>query len=142
MLRASKHAPFHWRSRCEGLLGQKIAEPTGPAAGRIETSSLYEVSHGDGRALEISGFAARDGATAECIVLVDGTHTVIGAGAPIVKRPDVEKAASRSLCLAGWKCVVALPKAMPVCALALFPGSDELAPLDGCQQIGESPATR
>jgi hypothetical protein len=132
VLRAAKHAPFHWRSRCEGMLGQTIAEPTGPVVGRIETSSAYNVSHGDGQALELSGFAERDGVTAECLVLVDGTSTAIGAGAPIVKRPDVEQAAGRSLCLAGWKGVAAAPKTMPVCALALFPGEDELRPLDGC----------
>jgi hypothetical protein len=140
VLRAAKHAPFHWRSRCEGLLGQTIAEPTGLAVGRLETSSAYKVSHGDARALELSGFAQRNGVPAECIVLVDGTRTAIGAGAPVVKRPDVEQAAGRSLCLAGWKGVAASPKVMPVCALALFPGEDELAPLDGCQTIGGSPA--
>jgi hypothetical protein len=39
MLRAARHAPFHWRSRCEERLGQQIAERTGPSAGRIETLS-------------------------------------------------------------------------------------------------------
>ena len=139
MLRAAKHAPFHWRSRCEGLLGQTIAEQAGPAVGRIETSSSYKVSHGDGRALELSGFAERNGVTAECIVLVDGTHTAIGAGPS--SSPDVEQAAGAQL-LSGWKGVAQSPKAMPVCALALFPGENELAPLDGCQTVGESPATR
>jgi hypothetical protein len=140
-LRAAQHAPFHWRSRCEDMLGQKVAEPTGRAVGRIETASVYKVFHGDGRALELSGFAERDGVTAECIVLVDGSRTAIGAGAPVVKRPDVEQAVGRSLCLAGWKGVAAPPKAMPVCALALFPGESELAPLDGCTNIGEGSAT-
>ena len=112
VLRAAKHAPFHWRSRCEGMLGQTIAAPAGPAVGRIESSSSYKVSHGDGRALELSGFAERNGVTAECIVLVDGTRTAIGAGAPVVS---------------GWKGVAASPKTMPVCALALFPGENELA---------------
>ena len=128
VLRAAKHAPFHWRSRCEGMLGQTIAAPAGPAVGRIETSSSYKVSHGDGRALELSGFAERNGVTAECIVLVDGTRTAIGAGAP---RGFSAGRASRQS-----------PKAMPVCALALFPGENELAPLDGCQTVGEDPATR
>ena len=127
VLRAAKHAPFHWRSRCEGMLGQTIAAPAGPAVGRIESSSSYKVSHGDGRALELSGFAERNGVTAECIVLVDGTRTAIGVGAPVVS---------------GWKGVAASPKTMPVCALALFPGENELAPLDGCQTVGEDPATR
>lgn len=127
VLRAAKHAPLHWRSRCEGMLGQTIAAPAGPAVGRIESSSSYKVSHGDGRALELSGFAERNGVTAECIVLVDGTRTAIGVGAPVVS---------------GWKGVAASPKTMPVCALALFPGENELAPLDGCQIVGEDPATR
>jgi len=52
VLRAAKHAPFHWRSRCEGMLGQTIAAPAGPAVGRIKSSSSYKVSHGDGRALD------------------------------------------------------------------------------------------
>jgi hypothetical protein len=60
----------------------------------------------------------------------------------VAKRPDVEQAVGRSLCLAGWKGVASAPKAMPVCALALFPGEDELRPLDGCQTVGDSPATR
>ena len=141
-LRAAKHAPFHWRSRCEGMLGQTIAEPTGQAVGRVETASLYKVSHGRRQALELSGFAQRGGVTAECIVLVDGNRTAIGAGAPVVKRPDVEQATARSLCLAGWKGVAAPPKAMPVCAFALFPGEDELWPLDGCRTVGDSPAMR
>ena len=142
VLRAAKHAPFHWRSRCEGMLGQTIAEPAGQAVGRIETASLYKVSHGGGQGLELSGFAEREGAKAECIVLVDGTRTAIGAGAPVVKRPDVEQVVGRSLCLAGWKGVASAPKAMPVCALALFSDEDELRPLDGCQTVADSPATR
>jgi hypothetical protein len=54
-LRAARHAPFHWRSRCEQRLGQHIAEPTGPSAGRIETISAYKMSRGGG-ALELSGW--------------------------------------------------------------------------------------
>ena len=64
-----------------------------------------------------------------------------GALADSVARA-VEQAAGSSLCLAGWKGVAAAPKAMPVCALALFPGEDELRPLDGCQTVGDIPATR
>ncbi|MGB8710835.1 MAG: hypothetical protein WCD39_13920, partial [Methyloceanibacter sp.] len=85
VLRAAKHAPFHWRSRCEGMLGQTIAAPAGPAVGRIESSSSYKVSHGDGRALELSGFAERNGVTAECIVLVDGTRTAMEGRRGIAK---------------------------------------------------------
>ena len=74
---------------------------------------------------EISGIAGRNGVTAERIVLVDGTQTAIGAGAPVVKQV--------------WKGVAARPKTSPVCAAALFPGEDELVPLDGCQTQSESP---
>ena len=137
VLRAAKHAPFHWRSRCEGMLGQTIAEPAGPAVGRIETSSSYKVSHGDGRALELSGFAERNGVTAECIVLVDGTRTAIGAGHPSSNVPMWNRRRAGRFLPAG-RASRQSPKAMPVCALALFPGENELAPLDGCQTVGES----
>jgi hypothetical protein len=140
VLRAARHAPFHWRSRCEEMLGQHIAEPTAQADGRLETVSAYKMSRGGGRALEFSGWADRDGTAADCILLVDGTHPAIGAGASIVRRPDLEQAKARSLGLVGWKGVAALPKSSPVCALAAFPGEDQLAPLDGCQTIGEGPA--
>jgi hypothetical protein len=39
----------------------------------------------------------------------------------------------------GWKGVAPVPKVSPVCAVALFPGKDQFAPLDGCQTIGEKP---
>ena len=66
----------------EAMLGQHIAGRrwVGPAAGRLETVSAYRMSHGDGRTLGLSSWAERDGAAAECIVLVDGTRTAIGAG--------------------------------------------------------------
>jgi hypothetical protein len=125
VLRAARHAPFHWRSRCENMLGKTISAPPGPAVGRIEKFSVYKVVHGGDRALELSGFAERNGVMPECIVLIDGTRTAIGAGAPVVS---------------GWKGVASVPKTMPVCALALFPDEDALLSLDGCQTAGESPA--
>ena len=76
-LRAARHAPFHWRSRCEQRLGQHIAEPAGPSAGRLETISAYKMSRGGG-ALELSGWAHRDEVAAECGILVDGAGTAIG----------------------------------------------------------------
>ena len=140
MLRAARHAPFHWRSRCEERLGQHIAEPTGPSAGRIETLSAYKMSRGRGRALELSGWAERDGTAAECVILVDGAGTAIGAGAFVTRRADVEQAAARSLGLVGWKGVAAMPTSSPVCAFALFPDESEPVPLADCQAVAASAA--
>ncbi|MGH6824534.1 hypothetical protein [Methyloceanibacter sp.] len=137
MLRAARHAPFHWRSRCEEALGQHIAAPARSAAGRIETISAYKMSRGDGRALELSGWAERDGVAAECIILVDGTDTAIGAAALVTRRPDVEQAAARYLGLVGWRGVAAVPASSPVCAFALFPRESEPAPLTDCQAVPE-----
>jgi hypothetical protein len=112
-LRAARHAPFHWQSRCEERLGQHLAAPVGPAAGRIETISAYKMSRGGGRALELSGWAERDGVAAECILLADSAGTAIGAGALVMRRPDVEQAAARSLGLVGWKGVASVPASSP-----------------------------
>jgi hypothetical protein len=47
---------------------------TSRSAGRTDRDDeTYKVFHGDGRALKLWGFAERNGATAECIVVVDGT---------------------------------------------------------------------
>ena len=140
MLRAARHAPFHWRSRCEERLGQHIAERTGPSAGHIETLSVYKMSRGDGPALELSGWAERDGVAAECVVLADGSGTAIGAGAFITRRPDVEQAAAQSLGIVGWKGVAAMPASSQVCAFALFPGESEPVPLADCQAVPTSAA--
>jgi hypothetical protein len=98
------------------------------------------MSGGAGRALELSGWAERDGVAAECVILVDGAGTAIGAGAFITRRPDVEQAAARSLGLVGWKGVAAAPTSSPVCAFALFPGESEPVPLADCQAIPEGAA--
>ena len=124
-LRAARHAPFHWRSRCEERLGQHFAAPAGPAVGRLDTISAYKMSRGGGRALELSGWAERDGVAAECILLADSTGTAIGAGALVARRPDVEQVAARSLGLVGWKGVASVPASSHVCAYALFPGESE-----------------
>ena len=139
-LRAVQHAPFHWQSRCEERLGQHLATQAGPAAGRLETVSAYKMSRGGGRALELSGWTERDGLAAECVILVDGSGTAIGAGALVTRRPDVEQAAARSLGLVGWKGVASVPASSPVCAYALFPGESELVPLTDCQAIPEGAA--
>jgi hypothetical protein len=130
--RATGHAPFHWRSRCEEQLGQRLAEGTRRVAGSIETVSTYAISHAAGRAIELSGWAERDGATAECIAIVDGDRMAIGSGASIKRRPDLDPAKKRHLGRVGWKAVATLPASLPVCALALFPGETEWAPLGNC----------
>jgi hypothetical protein len=139
-LRAARHAPFHWRSRCEERLGQHFAAPPGPTAGRLDTISAYKMSRGGGRALELSGWAERDGVAAECILLADSTGTAIGAGTLVARRPDVEQAAARSLGLVGWKSVASVPASSHVCAYALFPGESEPVPLADCQAIPEGAA--
>ncbi len=97
------------------------------------------MSRGDGRALELSGWAERDGMAAECVILADGSGTAIGAGAFITRRPEVEQAAARSLGLVGWKGVAAMPTSQ-VCAFALFPGESEPVPLADCQAVPTSAA--
>jgi len=139
-LRAARHAPFHWQSRCEERLGQHLAAPAGPAAGRLETISAYDMSRGGGRALELSGWAERDGVAAECILLADSAGTAIGAGALVSRRHDVEQAAARSLGLVGWKGVASVPASSHVCAYALFPSESEPVPLADCQAIPENAA--
>ena len=57
------------------------------------------------------------------------------------RHPHRNRRRGAQWCLAG-RASRQSPKTMPVCALALFPGENELAPLDGCQTVGESPATR
>jgi hypothetical protein len=98
------------------------------------------MSRGDGRALELSGWAERDGVAAECVVLADSSGTAIGAGAFITRRPDVEQAAAQSLGLVGWKGVAAMPISLHVCAFALFPGESEPVPLANCQTVPEGAA--
>jgi hypothetical protein len=139
-LRAARHAPFHWQSRCEEKLGQRLATQAGPAAGRLETILAYKMSRGGSRALELSGWAERDGVAAECILLADSAGTAIGAGALVTRRPDVQQAAARSLGLVGWKGVASVPTSSPVCAYALFPGESEPVPLADCQAIPEGAA--
>jgi len=139
VLRAARHAPFHWRSRCEELLGQSIPEATtaGPATGRIEALSIYKKADDSGRAIALSGFAERDGTAAECIVIVDGSRTVIGAGASVSERPDLERNVGHSLGRVGWRAVATLPPSAAVCALALFPGEAKPLPLADCKHVAQ-----
>jgi hypothetical protein len=137
VLRAARHAPFHWRSRCEALLGQSVpaAAAADPATGRLETVSTYEMAEHSERALALSGFAARDGTPAECIVIVDGSGTAIGAGASVSERPDLEQSEGHSLGRVGWRAVAAPPPSATVCALALFPGEAKPIPLAACKPV-------
>jgi hypothetical protein len=132
-LRAAHHVPFNTRSRCEEVLGQHMAATVGPSAGALETITAYAMSHAAGRAIELSGWAERDGQSPDCILIVDGDGTAMGSGASAAPRPDLERAQGRSLGLVGWKAVASFPVATPVCALALFPGTDQWAPLSNCQ---------
>jgi hypothetical protein len=133
VLRAAHHVPFNTRSRCEEVLGQHIAATPGPPVGALETVSTYAMSHAAGRAIELSGWAERDGEPPECILIVDGNGTAIGSGVSATPRPDIERAQGRSLGLVGWRAVASFPVATPICALALFPGTDQWAPLTNCQ---------
>jgi hypothetical protein len=138
VLRAAHHVPFDRSSRCEEMLGQHIPDTVGLTAGLVETLSTYEMSHGAGRAIELSGWAERNRAAAECIIIVDGSGTVIGSGASVSRRADLELAKGRTLGLVGWKAVAALPQSMPVCAFALFPGETQWTPLSKCHDKIES----
>ncbi|MGA7546262.1 MAG: hypothetical protein WBW08_10640 [Methyloceanibacter sp.] len=137
VLRAAHHVPFNIKSRCEERLGQHIAKIASPHAGALETVTAYAMSHGRGRAIELSGWAERDRAP-ECILIVDGDGMAIGSGANVAPRPDLKRTHGRSRGLVGWKAVAALPKSTPVCALALFPGDSQWAPLSDCQASVES----
>ena len=137
-LRAVRHAPFHWQSRCEDMLGRRLAASDLPAAGSLEALSVYERSHGAGPAIELSGWAEDEGAGAECIVIVDGSGIAIGSGVSVKRRPDIDRAKGRSLGRVGWKAVAVLPQTTPVCALALFPGEPQLVPISRCETPGSA----
>jgi len=141
VLRAAHHVPFNARSRCEEMLGRHITERTGPPAGALESVTTYAMSHGAGPAIELSGWAERNRTPPDCILIVDGDNRVIGSGASVVPRPDLERIQGHRLGLAGWKAVAAMPLSTPVCALALFPGDEQSAPLADCQpSVGSAAA--
>jgi hypothetical protein len=128
-LRAARHVPFDTISRCEERLGQHIGEAADPPSGAIDTAFAYPLFGGTGQALEVRGWAERNGASAECIIVIDGRRTAIGAGVSMLMRPDI----AHELGSVGWRAVATLPAAMPVCALALFPGDDQELPLANCE---------
>jgi hypothetical protein len=138
-LRAARHVPFNARTRCEDMLGQSVAESEGAPAGALETAASYAVSHEKGNAVALSGWAERDGSPAECIVIVDGARTIIGAGAAMLFRPDIEHTEKRSFGRIGWKAVATVPQNLPLCAFALFPGQSRLVPLSNCLASVEIP---
>jgi hypothetical protein len=144
ILRAAQHAPFNWQSACEEKLGEQIPEPGGEAAGSMETLTAYAVWNGTERALELSGWAEQAGEEADCVVIVDGNRTVIGAGASVSQRPDIERVKGRALGPVGWKAVASVPQSTPICALALFPDDPDndgpWEPLANCQTSIESGA--
>ena len=132
-LRAAQHVPFNTVSRCEERLGQHISEAAGSPSGAIDAAFAYPLFGGKGQALEVKGWAERVGTPAECIVIIDGNRTAIGAGASMLMRPDIEREQVRPLGRIGWRAVATLPQVMPVCALALFPGDSEEVPLANCR---------
>jgi hypothetical protein len=134
ILRAASHVPFNINTRCESLLGRRVAETAGEPAGSIEEISTYAIFPDRGKAVELTGWAEHDGAGAECIVVIDGSRTAIGAGASMLLRPDVERDKGRPLGRVGWKAVATLPEVMPLCALALFRGETKAVPLANCQE--------
>ncbi|MEZ5875682.1 MAG: hypothetical protein R3D30_13000, partial [Hyphomicrobiales bacterium] len=133
-LRAAEHVPFTGNSQCEDFIGQKISRVREePLSGYLDRATLYELIGGRGQGVEMSGWAVRKGRPAECIVIVDGNRIVIGAGATVEPRPDVERAKGRSLDFVGWRAVARVPQAWPVCAYAMFSGSKDWFPLAKCR---------
>ena len=94
------------------VLGQHLAAPAGPAAGRLETISAYKIVRGGGRALELSGWAERrSGSRRIAREHPSGRWRRHGnrGRALVARRPDVEQAAARSLGPVGWKGVASVP---------------------------------
>jgi hypothetical protein len=129
-LSAARHVPFDRQTRCEAAIGGPLTPGPSPASGAIESLTSYAILPDKQRTgLELSGWATRDGTPAECIAIVDSTGTVIGAGAIAGNRLD--PATGRKL--PGWKAVAPETERFPLCAYALFPGSADWVPLDGCR---------
>ena len=131
-----------------GYRGLGVGSAGGEATGSVETLTAYAVWSGTERALELSGWAEQAGAEADCVVIVDGNRTVIGAGASVSQRPDIERVKGHALGPVGWKAVATVPQSTPICALALFPDDPDndgpWEPLANCQtsieNAGAAPA--
>jgi hypothetical protein len=134
VLRAAHHVPFDRGLHCEEMLGDDIPETAAAPAGALESVSVYEMSHGAGPAIEVSGWAERDGATAKCIAVLDGARRVIGLGASITERFDVGGKGGLWPGLAGWTAVAHYPQSLPVCAVALFANVPGWIPLSDCEK--------
>lgn len=133
-LRGARHVPFNTKTRCEELLGQRLNALAASTAGSVDAISTYTIYPDEGQAMQLKGWAAQDGTPAECIVVIDGSRTAIGAGASMLVRPDIERDKGRPLGRVGWRAVATLPTSMPVCALALFPGESQALQLANCQE--------
>ena len=69
-------------------------------------------------------------------LLTSGSNT---AGVSTLERPETPRDKGRLF--VGWRAVATLPDAMPLCALAYFPGQDQAVPLADCQDaISAEPA--
>ena len=97
-----------------------------PPQGSLEVVLTYAMSQGAGRAMELSGWSERDGEPAECVVILDGNRMVIGAGASIVRRTDLERATGHSLGLVGWKAVADPPTQHACLRLGPVPRRDRI----------------
>ena len=104
------------------MIGTRLPEASGLATGTVESLSGYPVWHGNARALELTGWAEQGGSEADCIVIVDGNRTVIGAGASVLERPDIERAEGAAIArldrLEGGGHHTAVDAALRACALS------------------------
>jgi hypothetical protein len=111
-----------------------LAEP----GGAVESAALYPVARDTRQAIELSGWAARNGAGAECIAVVDGDGRVIGAG--VTARKQADPVTGQKLRI-GWQAVAPYPARPPICAYAWFPGAGQPVPLANCRTaIDAAPA--
>jgi hypothetical protein len=141
LLRAAHHVPFDRSSPCEDVLHQHLANLGLASEGALEKVSTYEQLNGGGRAIELSGWAERDGLAPGCVAVLDGDGNVIGAGAAVARRSDVGDIKGLSARLIGWRAVASFPQSYPLCVVALFPNSVQWALLSNCKQsIGNSEA--
>jgi hypothetical protein len=134
VLRSARHVPFTSGSRCEQMIGGRAVATAKPVDGSLEAISSYQMSHGAGLAVELSGWAERDGSGADCVVVVDQDQNVIGAGTSTTRRAEIEKKKGRSLGLVGWEAVASLPKEK-ACVLAAFPHDERWFSLGDCKPV-------
>jgi hypothetical protein len=124
--------PFNTKTRCEALLGRRLAATAAAPAGSVDVASAYAIYLDEGQVVQLKGWAEQNGTPAECIAMIDGNRTAIGAGASMLARRDIERDKGQSLGRVGWRAVATLPTSMPLCALALVPGEGQAVPLANC----------